>query len=170
MKTPEEVSRVTTRSNRGLWARCSFAAMVLAAVMGLSSCSDGGTDYTDFTPTADDGWLRNTPIYFTPEYSDSTRVYDLYVAVRHDSEYDFSTLNLVVDIMTPTGQTERRKLSIGFADEAGNWTGSGFGAMYQHKALLKRGVSVADLQKLALWHAMPSDTLTGITEIGIVLK
>lgn len=166
----EEVSRTTTRNNNGLWHCCCLAAAVLVAATVLGSCSGSESEYSNFTQTAEAGWPRSAPIYFTPVYPDSARVYDLYVAIRHNSEYNFGTLDLAIDIIAPTGRAERRVLSIGFADESGNWTGSGFGAMYQHKVPVRRGVTVSDLQKLAIWHSMPSDTLTGITEIGIVME
>jgi len=110
------------------------------------------------------------PLTFTPAYDDSARVYDLSLAVRHDNAYPYRTLSLVVDAIAADSTVNRQMVDIALADEYGNWTGGGFGALYQQAVTIARGVSPGDVHSVVVWQAMEGcDTLVGLVNVGVIM-
>ena len=115
------------------------------------------------------GWQPMMPLTFKPVYDDSTARYDIALVVRHDNSYRYRNLPLVADVIGAEGARERKTLDLALADEFGNWTGGGFGALYQNKAVLSQGLKPVDARSVVVWLAMPAcDTLCGITDVGII--
>jgi len=115
------------------------------------------------------GWMASAPLSFSPEYSDSTAAYDLLLAVRHTSAYRYSNLALVVDFMADDASIHRKTIDLKLADQYGNWTGGGFGALYQATVPLASGLSPSRARKVTVWQSMAGcDTLQGLVDVGII--
>ena len=55
------------------------------------------------------------------------------------------------------------------ADQYGNWTGGGFGALYQDKVDLLHGIAPDGARAVVVWQTMQGcDTLTGLVNVGLV--
>ena len=150
----------------------AMAVLIAAAMLFMSACDRKPTlshaQYHNLPPS---GWQRMMPLTIEPEYDDSTRRYDLSLAVRHDNSYKFSNLSLVVDLIAADSTMDRRTVEMTLADEYGNWTGGGFGAMYQYEMTVARGVNPSDVRLVVIWQAMQGcDTLRGLTEIGLFTR
>ena len=121
----------------------------------------------DHVPSA--GWLTAQPLAFTPLYADSTATYDLTLAVRHNSSYRYCNLALTVDIVAADSTVTRKALDIPLADEYGNWSSGGFGALYQAMVPIASGVTPDKARKVLVWQTMAGcDTLHGVTDVGII--
>ena len=115
------------------------------------------------------GWQQAMPLTFTPEYDDSTRSYRLTLAVRHDNSYPYRNLSLVVDAIAADSTVNRQTVDITLADEYGNWTGGGFGSLYQKAVTVARDVHPVDARSVVVWQAMEGcDTLSGLVNVGII--
>lgn len=115
------------------------------------------------------GWLKTQPLSFSPQYDDSTAVYDITLAVRHDSGYPYRNLSMAVDVIAGDSTVTRRHLEVMLADEYGNWQGGGFGALYQDTATIALGILPAQASKVVIWQVTsPGDTLLGVADIGII--
>lgn len=115
------------------------------------------------------GWQRTSPVSFSPEFDDSTATYDIKLAVRHSNTYAFSNLSLVVDLIAEDSTATRIPVSITLADEFGNWTGGGFGTLYQQSTAVASGVMPSQANRVLVWQVMePCDTLVGIADVGII--
>ena len=126
--------------------------------------------YTEFRHIPACGWLKESPLHFTPSYADSTHRYNISLAVRHDSEFTFSNLSMTIDIFGNDSIIERKRVNLNLADSAGNWLGSGFGALYQLQAPLRAGTRAGEVTKIVVWQSLDTDTLSHLTEVGIILK
>jgi hypothetical protein len=63
----------------------------------------------------------------------------------------------------------RYPVSIALADEFGNWTGGGFGTLYQVTVPVAEDVAPAHAARLLVWQVMaPGYTLAGIEDVGII--
>lgn len=142
--------------------------MIMGACLG--ACSPGQASYSDFKHVSGQGWYHDEPYYFTLQYPDSLQTYDIYIAVRHDNGYEYSSGNFIVDFIHENSSVERVNVNMTLSDRNGNWVGDGFGALYQMKSLLKEHVRAGDIAKMVLWHRMSCDTLTHLTDIGIILE
>lgn len=127
--------------------------------------------HADFKHLPLSGWQRTLPLKFAPEYDDSTRRYEISLAVRHDNAYPYRNLSLVVDIISADSTVNRRTVDFAVADEYGNWTGGGFGTLYQDQVMLARDVAPADASSIIVWQAMEGcDTLQGLVNMGIITR
>lgn len=158
----------TTRQRNNLH-RKALAAMIMLLVC-LGSCQPKHTDFTEFRHIPACGWLKESPLHFTPSYADSTHRYNISLAVRHDSEFTFSNLSMTIDIFGNDSIIERKRVNLNLADSAGNWLGSGFGALYQLQAPLRAGTRAGEVTKIVVWQSLDTDTLSHLTEVGIILK
>ncbi len=149
-------------------ARRAFWGVLVMVLLSLTGCDAEHVVYSSFKQLPEDGWQRKMALHYTCETTDSVQRADVTVSVRHDASYAYRTLELVVDMISETGKVERRNVSIPVTDEYGNWTGSGFGALYHTEAKVARDISPEASLKVVVWQAMcEGDTLKGISEIGV---
>lgn len=136
----------------------------------LGSCQPKHTDFTEFRHIPACGWLKESPLHFTPSYADSTHIYNISLAVRHDSRFSFSNLSMTIDIFGNDSIIERKRMNLNLADSAGNWLGSGFGALYQLQTPLLTGTRAGEVTKIIVWQSLDTDTLSHLTDVGIILN
>lgn len=162
-------------SDRQRWKPTMHAVamtmVIAAAMLMMLSCDRKPVlSHAHFTHLSRDGWQRTLPLTFQPEYDDSTAVYDILLAVRHDNSYRYRNLSLVVDMFAADSTVNRRTVDMALADEYGNWTGGGFGALFQDKLSIASDVTPDDARAVVVWQAMPGcDTLQGLVNIGIIV-
>ena len=146
-----------------------IAVIVLLSAVACRQQPAMSTAHFVHLPAA--GWTAASPLSFSPQYSDSTATYDLRLAVRHTNSYRYSNLSLVVDIIADDSSFDRKTIDLMLADEYGNWTSGGFGALYQATVQLASGVSPDKARKVVIWQAMAGcDTLSGLADLGIIVS
>lgn len=89
--------------------------------------------------------------------------------MRHSNEYAFSNASMTVDLIGADTIVNRKRVNLRLADDAGNWLGSGFGALYQVRSTLCAGIRAGEVTKIVVWQGLDTDTLSHITEVGIIL-
>ena len=150
--------------------RSALLALIICIVSCLSGCSFGQDSTAHFKTLPEDGWNKAMSITFTPEYPDSSQHFDIALAVRHNNDYQYSNLSLVVDLIDSVKNIARNKIDFELSDGFGNWKGSGFGAIYQSSVVVAQGVSPAQVGSVVVWQAMNNcDVVKNITDIGIIV-
>ena len=150
----------------------AMTVFVAAAVLIMPSCQRKPVmSHARFEHLPASGWQRTLPLTFTPEYDDSTATYDIKLALRHDNSYRYRNLSLVVDLIAADSTVNRQTVDLTLADEYGNWTGGGFGALYQDQTTIAHGIKPASARSVVVWHAMQGcDTLCGLVNVGIIIS
>lgn len=145
---------------------------IAAALLILSGCERKPVmAHAHFKHLPANGWQRIMPLTFTPEYDDSTATYDLALAVRHENTYRYRNLSLIVDVIATDSTVSRHSLDIALADEYGNWSGGGFGTLYQDEVSVVTGILPDEARSLVVWQAMEGcDTLSGLVNVGIIVN
>lgn len=148
----------------------AMTLVVAAALLTMAGCDRKPVmAHAQFKHLPDGGWQRVMPLTFSPEYDDSAAVYDLSLVVRHYNSYRYSNLSLVVDVIAEDSTIDRHPVDMVLADEFGNWSGGGFGSLYQDKVALAHSVSPARARSIVVWQSMGDcDTLQGLSDIGIL--
>ena len=124
-----------------------------------------------FTHLPTDGWVSSAPLSFSPTYGDSTAAYELILAVRHTNRYRYRNLSLVVDVIAADSSVNRKTFDLSLADEYGNWSGGGFGALYQATQPIIGGVTPDKARRVVVWQTMAGcDTLHGVVDVGVFTK
>jgi gliding motility-associated lipoprotein GldH len=104
-----------------------------------------------------------------PEYDDSAATYDITLAVRYDNSYRYRNLTMAVDVITADSAVNRRTVDMALADEYGNWTGGGFGTLYQSTVPVVEAVTPDEARSIVVWQSMGEcDTLRGLVNLGII--
>ena len=115
------------------------------------------------------GWPASEPVSFEPVYIDSAASHGLTLAVRHSNSYRYCNLSLVVDVIAADSTVSRKSLDIPLADEYGNWSSGGFGALYQATMPIVGGVTPDKARSVVVWQTMAGcDTLLGVVDVGII--
>ena len=117
------------------------------------------------------GWNKDLSFSFTPQWADSAARYDVVLAVRHTADYRFRNLSLVVDLIDSAAHVDRRKVNFILADSHGNWTGAGFGALYQSRVVVAQDVDPMKVKSIVVWQAMNNvDCVKDVTDVGIIVE
>ena len=107
---------------------------------------------------------------FTPEYSDSSLTYDIALAVRHNNDYQYSNLSLVVDLIDSVKNVTRHDIDFELSDGYGNWLGSGFGAIYQSSVVIAQGVRPSQVSNIVVWQAMNNcEVVKNVIDLGVIV-
>ncbi|MFI3239383.1 MAG: gliding motility lipoprotein GldH [Bacteroidales bacterium] len=147
-----------------------YFAQAIIIVVCLGGCTPKHTSYSDFSKIATFGWDKNAPIVIKPIYPDSLATYDLYLAVRHSSEYKYQNLWLFIDYYNNCDSLVKRDtVQYKLANEFGKWYSNGFGSQYQYEELIDQQVTSDIAHHIVIWHGMRNDTLKQIQDIGIRL-
>lgn len=142
----------------------------MCAVSCLNGCSFGQDSTAHFKTLPSDGWNKGMSITFTPEYPDSSLTYDIELAVRHNNDYQFSNLSLVVDLIDSIKNVTRNNIDFELSDGYGNWKGSGFGAIYQSSLVIAQGVKPSQVGTIVVWQSMNNcDVVKNILDIGVIV-
>lgn len=137
----------------------------------LVACSLGQDSSAHFKTLPDEGWNKEMSLVFTPEYSDSSLTYDIELAVRHNSDYQFSNLSLTVDLIDSVKNVSRSNIDFELSDGFGNWKGSGFGAIYQSSLVIAQGVKPSQVSSIVVWQAMNNcDVVKNVIDIGVIVS
>jgi gliding motility-associated lipoprotein GldH len=118
------------------------------------------------------GWHSEEAINFEWEVTDTLQAYDFYVDLRHNQDYPFSNLYLFLEFNFPNGKIARDTLGCDLADERGQWYGSGFGNLVDHRIGFRQETTfpLKGSYRMTLRHAMRTDPLPGITDVGFRLE
>ena len=123
-----------------------------------------------FKTLPDEGWRKDFPIKFTPEYADSAITYDIQLAIRHNNSYQYSNLSLVVDMVDSVKTIHRNNIDFELCDSYGNWLGAGFGALYQASIVIAHDIKPGDVNSVVVWQAMANcDIIKNVVDIGITV-
>lgn len=149
----------------------AMVAIMMCVLSCLNACSFGQDKSAHFKTLPDDGWNKGMSIKFTPEYPDSTQTYDIELAVRHNNDYQYSNLSLVVDLIDSVKNVSRSNIDFELSDGYGNWKGSGFGAIYQSSLVIAQGVTPSQVGSIVVWQAMNNcDVVKNLLDIGIIVS
>lgn len=138
-------------------------ALLLASVC---SCRQGDV-YNEFNTLPRTGWFKRDVQRFTPESTDSTGRYDLFLTLRHNGDYVYRNLWLFVSYTGTDGSLKTDTVNCELADEFGHWSGGGWGSYYQQEFLLDDSFRFGREQVVTIQQAMRDDRICGISDVGI---
>ena len=78
------------------------AALCASVSLCLAAC-DNSVIYDGYVSIAKEGWDKDTLAIFRADVEDTVGVYDVWIQVRNDNDYQFSNLWLFVDVVSPDG-------------------------------------------------------------------
>ena len=157
--------------------RSVFSVLFLAVgLVSISSC-DRNRVFDEYKSLR--GWNKDSLVRFELENIDSSRVYDLFINIRNNSEYQYSNLFLITEIKFPQGKVISDTLEYEMTRPNGEWLGTGFGDVKENKLWYKENVKFDEpgKYKVTIQQAMRKNgevegiqELEGITDVGFRIE
>ncbi len=142
--------------------------MLFVPVLLMVSCN-GGDLYNRTVVIPERGWYKNEGVRFDVFIGDTLANYDFYISLRNTIDYRYSNLYIFLNTMMPNGNKTRDTLEIILADDTGKWLGKGWGSVKENDVLLRKNLRFPRKgdYRFLIQQAMRTDTLKGITDVGL---
>lgn len=100
-----------------------FLLPFFALILLFTAC---GSDYVlkEKKEFSSEGWTYADSLQFKVDISDTLKIYNLFLEVRHSTEYSFQNLYTQIHTQFPKGQRIKEVVSLELADKAGVWFGN----------------------------------------------
>ncbi|MGZ0015412.1 gliding motility lipoprotein GldH [Yeosuana sp. AK3] len=157
--------------------RNSLTVLILALMVLVVSC-DSKRVFDEYK-TVPNGWNKDSIMSFSLHPPDSIKPYNLFVNLRNTSQYKYSNIFLIVEMVFPHGKTIKDTLEYRMADPGGKFLGSGIMDVKENKLWYKENVIFSESgdYTVNIQHAMREngkvngvEALEGITDIGFRIE
>jgi len=117
-------------------------------------------------------WKAADTLFYTFISKDTLASYDFYFEIRNTTDYDMQNLYLFITAYYPGNTYSRDTAECILAAADGKWFGKGMGKHKDNRFLFRKGVRFRKSGNyiIAVNQAMRKDTLTGISDVGILIK
>jgi gliding motility-associated lipoprotein GldH len=119
------------------------------------------------------GWIQKNKVEIPFEITDTSRAYDMQVAIRQTNTYSFYNLYFISEILNEEEKSLKKAEAeaIFYDAKSGKPKGSGLGDMYSHSYTIFKNLKFPKTGKyrIRLQQNMRMDTLEGIVSIGASL-
>ena len=111
-------------------------------------------------------WNTDSTVRFEAENTDTSVTYDLYVMIRHTTNYRFQNLFLFTEI-----QGKKDTLEIILSEKNGKWNGRGFGDVKELKIKIEINIRFSQglMDDISFEQAMRYQDLEKINELQEIL-
>ncbi|NLP57201.1 gliding motility lipoprotein GldH [Lutibacter sp. B1] len=147
-------------------------------VFVLFSC-DSNRVFDEYKPIKDHKWYSDNKIDFIINNQDTISKKNVFITIRNNKNYEFSSLFLITKIEFPSGFQVIDTLEYEMTDAMGNWLGSGFTDIKENKLFYKENVVFSEKgdYNIDIQHATRSindiegtEPLKGITDVGLRIE
>jgi gliding motility-associated lipoprotein GldH len=101
--------------------------LVLFGILWITSACDPYMVFDQYQKTEAGQWKWSGKKTFLVDMKDSLQMYNIYVNVRHTTDYPKSNLFVFLTTSAPSGLSRRDTIEIIIANDRGKWEGNGFG-------------------------------------------
>lgn len=116
----------------------------------------------------EEGWSAKQRISFDSFVEHSRTPHTLYLYIRYNSRYAYTTLPLTVRLRSALGWSATTTLALPLTEEPGVWSGEGYALRQQlYKISPAERPPHPGLYTIELSQATGQDTLTGIETVGV---
>ncbi len=149
----------------------SMISILVVVLFAASSC-DRDVIFEENIKIPGEQWHKDSLVYLTTEIKDTVELYNIYLNLRHSTEYDYKNLYLFFETVLPNGQVIRDTVECILANRAGKWLGQGHGRIKSHKFHFREDIwfPYKGEYVFVMQQAMREETLNGITDVGIRIE
>ncbi len=148
--------------------KISFLFVALLTII-LGSCQDQSVIADSNVELDKHNWSYSERVKVPLDIDSADIPYNLYLNLRHTSDYKYSNIFLLIHITGPNGKksTERREFKLALPD--GQWLGDGSGNLYSYQILFSEDYKFPMKGKyvIELEQNMRDNPLEYITDAGI---
>lgn len=153
-------------------------SIVLVLGFLMFSCNDK-TDFNQYKSIDNEGWKANNKVLFEFEVKDTISPKNLFINIRNNSNFEFSNLYLITELVFPNQSKVVDTLQYEMADASGKFLGAGFTEIKESKLFYKekKAFPISGKYMFNVRHAMrkngevnPIEFLKGIQEVGFSIE
>jgi len=144
-----------------------YVPVILVLWLIFTASCDQNVVFDEYVPTGGQ-WGWRDAREFMVEMDDTLSLYNIYVQVRHTTEYPMSNLYMFVHVKGPDGQHRKDTVNMILAEPSGEWTGRGTGHLRELQLLFRNQVQfrIPGAYVFTLEQAMRHPELP-VTDLGI---
>lgn len=151
---------------------------LLAFTLVLLSCNSNVV-FDKYIPIENQQWHSENGIDFTVNNLDTISTNNIFINIRNNKNYEFSSLFLIAKLEMPNGFKVIDTLEYEMTDAAGNWLGSGFTDLKENKLFYKENVVFSEIgtYKFNIQQAtrgindiQGKNPLEGISDVGLRIE
>ena len=151
---------------------------ILVFLLLLVSCNSNEV-YNKFQPIDKNEWSSENKIQFLINNIDTISSTNVFINIRNNKEYPFSTIHLIGSIEFPSGIKVIDTLEYEMTDAQGNWLGTGFTELKENKLFYKESVVFNEkgnynftIQQVtrSINDIEGKNPLLGITDVGLSIE
>ena len=148
--------------------KLTIVLMLLAAITGCNEnriYSKHDTSFPKFR------WEKSNKIEFTPEITDANPDYQIYVALRHVHGFQFPSLTVNVEYISPSGKSEKKDYSIKVVGADGEYLSDCAVDLCDLETLVEDKFKFKETgkYKIIVEHSMKQDPLPNVMEVGLIV-
>jgi gliding motility-associated lipoprotein GldH len=150
----------------------------LAVIFLLFSCNSNAV-FDQYITIENQQWHSEKEIEFIVNNLDTISVNNVFINIRNNKNYEFSSLFLIAKLELPNGYKVIDTLEYEMTDASGNWLGSGFTDLKENKLFYKENVVFSEMgtYKFNIQNAtrgindiQGKNPLKGITDVGLSIE
>ncbi len=152
-----------------IFFRLSFAGLIL--LFFINSC-DPLHVYEKNKEIPDRKWSKNNAVAFDVKIEDTEDIYNMYINIRHTSDYPFRNIIFFVKTIGPRGTVANDTVEYMLADKKGKWYGGGLGGVYFAQMPFKKNIRFpyTGVYRFELVQGMRKDALNAVRDVGIRIE
>ena len=142
--------------------------ILISITMLLVAC-DPNRVYDDNKSIPGNAWYFKNSMPFEVQVTDTTKLYNVYVNLRINSDYKYSNIFMWLNTTNPEKKTDQRRIEIRLADEGGKWLGNGLGDIYDYQFPVFQKIKFpsSGFYRFELEQNMRDDTLMNVKAVGV---
>ncbi len=146
--------------------------LLLVAVITLLTACSRGRIYEEHRELANYTWNRFDNLIFETEIEDADASYDIYIAIRHITQYPYKNLMITTIMKTPSGEERFLDYDLKIRGENDKPLGKGMGDIWDINIPLRKNFKFLKPGPLIIEfeNRMPRSGISGIMEIGLILE
>lgn len=152
--------------------------LIWLVLLIVSACSSNGF-FNEYQAIEDYSWKKDAPVIFNVISTDTISKKNVFINIRNNKEYRFSSIFLIGKIKFPSGIQVIDTLEYEMTDAKGNWLGTGFSDLKENKLFYKEAVQFLEAgnYEFTIEHAtrgindiFGTEPLKGITDVGLSIE
>jgi len=132
------------------------------------SCTDNAVIDRN-VPIPDHAWYYDHQPKLTVRITDTITRYNLYLNLRHTSDYKYANVYVLLHQTRPDGRDTTERIELRLAESDGRWLGRGGGSVYTHQQLIRESFRFPDTGEytFTIEQYMRENPLRAVTDIGL---
>lgn len=145
----------------------SFSALILL----FTACNNNIT-FNEYKKIDEHIWNKDSSIIFTYNSADTINHYNVFIYLRHNSEYKFQNLWLFTLSTDPNGNIAKDTLECYLHNNIGEPLGQDYFYIYEMPLVYMQNIKFPSLgeYKFSINQAMRDSLLTGIESLGLTIE